>query len=100
MPGPQAAAMARRIEELQDAGGSWHDLLDLATACHKAFGAEHPLSRVLEHLRDAQLDRYLANIDEFRERHLRPQSAAAQRKPPQSARPAAAKAKHASGAGR
>jgi CHAD domain-containing protein len=69
LPGPQAAAAARRLEELQDAGGSWHDLLDLATSCHKRFGPEHPLSRVLEHLRDEKLDHYLANLDDFRARH-------------------------------
>lgn len=66
MPGTQAAAMAKRFEELQDAGGSWHDMLDLATTCHEEFGAEHPLSRVLEHLRDARLDEYLSNIDDLR----------------------------------
>lgn len=79
MPGPQAAAMARRLEELQDAGGAWHDLLDLATVCHKALDPEHPLSRVLEHLRDEKLDHYLANIEDFRNRHT------AKRKPPQRA---------------
>ena len=82
MPGPQAAAMAKRLEDLQDAGGAWHDLLDLATVCHKKFGAEHPLSRVLEHLRDERLDTYLANLEDFRNKHLRPES---QRKPPQRA---------------
>lgn len=66
LPGPEAAAMARRFESLQDAGGSWHDLLDLATTCHGEFGAEHPLSRVIEHLRDEHLDRYLANLGDLR----------------------------------
>ena len=75
LPGPEAAAMARRFESLQDAGGSWHDLLDLATTCHGKFGAEHPLSRVIEHRRDEHLDNYLANLEEFRSRgthHVRP----------------------------
>lgn len=85
MPGPQAAAMATRLEDLQDAGGAWHDLLDLATVYHEEFGAEHPLSRVLEHLRDERLDSYLANLEDFRSKHLPRQSAAAQRKPPQRA---------------
>ena len=85
MPGPQAAAMAKRLEELQDAGGAWHDLLDLATVCHKEFGAEHPLSRVLEHLRDERLDHYLANLEDFRNKHIDRPSAAAKRKPPQRA---------------
>jgi CHAD domain-containing protein len=85
MSGSQAAAMAKRLEELQDAGGAWHDLLDLATVCHKEFGAEHPLSRVLEHLRDERLDKYLANLEDFRSKHMHHESAAAQRKPPQRA---------------
>jgi CHAD domain-containing protein len=84
MPGPQAAAMAKRLEELQDAGGSWHDLLDLAVACHEHFGAEHPLSRVLEHLRDERLDKYLANLEDFRTNNSH-QRAPAKRKPPQRA---------------
>lgn len=83
MPGPEAAAMAKRLEELQDAGGAWHDLLDLATVCHKQFGAEHPLSRVLEHLRDERLDSYLANLEDFRSKHTHQPSAATMRKPPQ-----------------
>ena len=82
MPGPQAAATAKRLEELQDAGGAWHDLLDLATVCHNELGAEHPLSRLLEHLRDERLDHYLANLEDFRNNHLH---AEAKRKPPQRA---------------
>ena len=85
MPGTQAAAMAKRLEDLQDAGGAWHDLLDLATVCHEEFGAEHPLSRVLEHLRDERLDSYLANLDDFRNKHTHQEPPAAQRKPPQRA---------------
>ena len=85
MPGPQAAATAKRLEELQDAGGTWHDLLDLATACHNELGAEHPLSRLLEHLRDERLDNYLANLEDFRDNHLNRRSTAAERKPPQRA---------------
>ncbi len=94
MPGPAAAAMARRLEDLQDAGGAWHDLLDLATVSHKNLGAEHPLSRLLEHLRDERLDHYLANLDDFRKKHSQPSSpplktqrngssATTKRKPPQ-----------------
>jgi CHAD domain-containing protein len=83
MPGPQAAAMAKRLEALQDAGGSWHDLLDLATVCHQHFGSEHPLSRVLEHRRDERLDKYLADLDDFRKNHTHISAAASKRKPPQ-----------------
>jgi hypothetical protein len=81
--------MARRLEELQDAGGAWHDLLDLTTLCHHEAGAEHPLSRVLEHLRDERLDIYLTNLEDFRNKHP-----PAQRKQPQRAL-AAAEAKQA-----
>jgi CHAD domain-containing protein len=81
MPGPQSAAMAKRLEALQDAGGSWHDLLDLANVCHQHFGPEHPLSRVLEHLRDERLDKYLADLDDFRNNHTH--ISTAKRKPPQ-----------------
>jgi CHAD domain-containing protein len=82
LPGPQAAAMATRLEELQDAGGAWHDLLDLATVCHKNLGTEHPLSRLLEHLRDERLDIYLSNLEDFRSKHI-----TSKRKPPQRAEP-------------
>ena len=82
-PGPQAAAMSKRLEELQDAGGSWHDLLDLATTCHQELGPEHPLSRVLEHIRDAHLDNYLANIEDFRNNHTHRSTASATRRPRQ-----------------
>jgi len=85
LPGSQAAAMAKRLEDLQDAGGAWHDLLDLATVCHKILGAEHPLSRVLEHLRDERLDSYLSNLDDFRSKHIDGHSATSKRKPPQRA---------------
>lgn len=85
LPGSQAASMAKRLEELQDAGGAWHDLLDLATVCHKNLGAEHPLSRLLEHLRDERLDSYLSNLDDFRSKHIDSRTAASKRKPPQRA---------------
>lgn len=89
MPGPQAVAMAKRLEQLQDAGGSWHDLLDLATTCHNELGPEHPLSRVLEHLRDEHLDTYLGNLDDYRQAHRDGAGAhtASKRKPPQRATP-------------
>ena len=88
MPGPEAAAMAKRLEQLQDAGGKWHDLLDLTTLCHRELGAEHPFSRVLEHLRDERLDAYLADLEDYRSRHSHRGVAGAKRKPPQRALPA------------
>ncbi len=83
LPGPEAAGLAKRLEQLQDAGGSWHDLLDLATVCHEEFGPEHPLSRVLEHRRDEHLDDFLADLEDFRNRSQHRQTSAAKRKPPQ-----------------
>lgn len=87
LPGPQAAALARRLENLQDAGGSWHDLLDLTKRCHATIGPDHPMSRILEHMRDEHLDHYLANLDDLRQK--RPHRGAAaqskqQRKQPSS----------------
>ena len=80
LPGPQAAALARRLEELQDAGGSWHDLLDLTKRCHEALGVDHPMSRMLEHVRDEHLDRYLTNLEDLRDKKPHHRAAAAQRK--------------------
>ncbi|HTV07681.1 MAG TPA: CHAD domain-containing protein [Candidatus Aquilonibacter sp.] len=80
LPGPQAAALARRLEDLQDAGGSWHDLLDLAKSCHDTLGSDHPMSRLLEHLRDERLDDYLANLDDLRQKRPHRRAAPAQKK--------------------
>ncbi|HZQ43992.1 MAG TPA: CHAD domain-containing protein [Acidobacteriaceae bacterium] len=85
LPGPQAAALAKRLEQLQDAGGSWHDLLDLATVCHEELGPEHPFSRVIEHCRDEHLDDFLADLEDFRSRHTHRQTSVAKRKPRQHA---------------
>ena len=80
LPGPEAAAMARQFEALQDAGGEWHDLLELAVRAHQEFGAEHPLSRVLEHRRDQYLDRYTKMLDDFRASHPQRRTHAGPRK--------------------
>ncbi|HEV2577623.1 MAG TPA: CHAD domain-containing protein [Acidobacteriaceae bacterium] len=87
LPGPQAAAMAKRLEQLQDAGGSWHDLLDLATVCHEELGPEHPLARILEHLRDEHLDDFLADVEDFRNGHPHRQTSAAKPKAQKRAAP-------------
>lgn len=79
LPGDEAAAMAKQFEAMQDAGGSWHDLLELARRSHKRFGPEHPLSRVLEHRRDQHLDRYAALLEQFRVAHPAPERAKPQR---------------------
>jgi CHAD domain-containing protein len=96
LPGPQAAALARRLEQLQDAGGSWHDLLDLAKTCHAALGADHPMSRMLEHARDEHLDHYIRDLEDLRARKPHHRAASTQRKPPGKATPPpfAQKARH------
>ena len=80
LPGSEAAAMAKRFEALQDAGGEWHDLLELAVRAHQEFGADHPLSRVLEHRRDQHLDRYTSMLEEFRAAHPQRRTHAGPRK--------------------
>jgi CHAD domain-containing protein len=80
LPGPQAASLARRLEQLQDAGGSWHDLLDLTKSCHAALGVDHPVSRVFEHVRDEHLDHYMHDLEDMRARKPHHRAAAAQRK--------------------
>lgn len=80
LPGPQAASLARRLEQLQDAGGSWHDFLDLTRRCHATLGADHPMSRILEHVRDEHLDHYLHDLEDLRTRKPHHRAAAAQRK--------------------
>ena len=79
LPGPQAAALARRLEQLQDAGGTWHDLLDLTKSCHAALGADHPVSRVFEHVRDEHLDHYMHDLEDLRTRKPHHRAAATQR---------------------
>lgn len=80
LPGPQAASLARRLEQLQDAGGRWHDFLDLAKRCHATLGADHPMSRILEHVRDEHLDHYQRDLEDMRTRKPHHRAAAAQRK--------------------
>lgn len=73
LPGEEAAAMARQFEAMQDAGGAWHDLLELARRAHNQFGPEHPLCRVLEHRRDQHLDHYTELLQQFRAAHPAPE---------------------------
>jgi CHAD domain-containing protein len=67
LPGAPAAAFAEQLETLQDAGGSWHDLLELAKRGSNKLGARHPLTLVLEHHRDEHLNRYLEKLESFRQ---------------------------------
>lgn len=66
LPGAEAAAVAKQLEEFQDAGGSWHDYLVLAERAVKELGADHALTRVLEGSRDKCLNVYLERMEELR----------------------------------
>jgi CHAD domain-containing protein len=66
IPGARAAVLAKRLEDLQDAGGEWHDFLMLAEESAEELGADHPLTRVLERKRDEHLDDYLKKLEDFR----------------------------------
>jgi CHAD domain-containing protein len=72
LPGPDAEATAKQFEDLHDAGGEWHDLLELAVRAHDRFGPDHPLCRVLEHRRDQRLDHYAELLGQFRDTHPAP----------------------------
>jgi CHAD domain-containing protein len=67
LPGASAAAFAKQLETLQDAGGSWHDLLELTKRGASKLGTGHPLTLVLEHRRDEHLNRYLEKLESFRQ---------------------------------
>ncbi|HEX4155238.1 MAG TPA: CHAD domain-containing protein [Acidobacteriaceae bacterium] len=69
LPGPEAAAFAKQLERLQDAGGTWHDLLLLAEHSGKKLNASHPITNLLQQRRDEHLRRYLEVLDNFRNRH-------------------------------
>jgi CHAD domain-containing protein len=61
MPGqPEAVVAGQRFETLQDSGGQWHDLLDLARAARRFLGKSHALTVVLAEQRDRKLDAYRA----------------------------------------
>ena len=52
-----AARAAARYERLQDAGGRWHDWLDLTAAARAHFGAKHPLTvTAAEHCASAKAE--------------------------------------------
>lgn len=51
-------AAARRYEALQEAGGLWHDALELARASRHAFGRHHPLTALYRTARKQRLAEY------------------------------------------
>ena len=61
LPDDQALAdAARRFEALQEAGGQWHDALELARAARRYFGKGHALTAAYREGRDRKLEAYRA----------------------------------------
>ena len=59
LPGnPVLGAAAHRFEALQNAGGQWHDDLDLTRAARRLLGKSHELTVTLAAERDAHLAAY------------------------------------------
>lgn len=69
-----ARRAAKRYETLQDAGGLWHDWLDLAGLARKEFGEHHRITAVFE----GECSRHLRSY----ERHLEEMRASLAAKPP------------------
>ena len=84
LPGsPVADTAAGRFEALQQAGGQWHDALDLARAARRFLGKSHALTVFIAADRDRHLSLYRKTLREVHEvqqirRELRPQKAAGQ----------------------
>lgn len=55
---PKLARAARRFEALQEAGGHWHDALELARAARKHLGKDHELTAMYCAARDRKLEAY------------------------------------------
>ena len=59
MPGnADADAAASRFEALQEAGGQWHDALELTRLAKRFLGKKHALTMALATERNEQLERY------------------------------------------
>ena len=53
-----AVAVAERFESVQEAGGAWHDLVQLTRAARKQLGRNHELADILAGKRDVRLAVY------------------------------------------
>ena len=60
-----AIETAKRYEHLQEAGGQWHDWLDLAHAASKELGRKHSASSEFALLRDRRLVTYRTLLETF-----------------------------------
>ena len=61
-----AVAAAKRFERLQEAGGKWHDWLDIAAHAKKELGRKHAATLEFVALRERYLEAYEAQLVEFR----------------------------------
>lgn len=59
---PALNQAARAFESLQDAGGQWHDALELAKASRRCFGKDHSLTALYRKERDRKLEAYRAAL--------------------------------------
>ena len=57
------AEAARGFESLQEAGGQWHDALELARAARRYFGKGHELTATYRRQRDDKLGAYRAALN-------------------------------------
>lgn len=63
LPGdPTLVRTAERFEALQEAGGQWHDALQLARAARRRFGKAHELAVLYKEDRDRKLATYRAAL--------------------------------------
>ncbi len=64
LPGhPAAETAARRFEALQEAGGHWHDALEIAHAARRTLGRSHELYRFFRAERERGLEAYLHALE-------------------------------------
>jgi CHAD domain-containing protein len=61
-----ATEKAKRYEHLQEAGGKWHDWLDLTHDARKELGRKHAAAAEFAVVRDRRLVTYRSLLDEFR----------------------------------
>ncbi len=65
LPGnPGSVEAAKHFEALQEAGGQWHDALDLARVARRHLGKGHPLAVALAGERDSKLEAYRSALGE------------------------------------
>jgi len=63
-----AARKAKRFEAVQEAGGAWHDWLDLAEAAADELGEKHAVAVEFAAMRDERLAAYRVALETVRGR--------------------------------